>query len=94
MELLVKKFGKWNVRIIRTGENYNNSLVNDGKPLVAFYDSEFPSFGSFGQQVSTYYKETVESHTAGYPLCLYGKCPKWTVSADEMKEIVSWLKSN
>lgn len=83
---------KFNVRIVNKGDKYglNDCLVNDEKPMVEFYDTRYPHT-QYGQFVSRYYVETIlDGSECG--LCLDGGEPSWTVSAEDMKTVRSFLK--
>ena len=87
---------KWNVRIVNTGDKYGRDmcLTNDKAPLVEFYDGRY-LHTPFGQFVSRYYVSTILSDSE-YPtgLCLDGRVPDWQVSADDMKQVITFLKGN
>ena len=91
--------GKWNVRIVKTGDKYGRDmcLTNDKAPMVEFYDSRYPHT-QYGQFVSRYYISTILSQDKygyyQYPngLCLDGRVPAWQVSAEDMVEVVSFLQ--
>jgi hypothetical protein len=100
MSDLVKKFGIWNVRIVRKGEKYglNRCLTNDrDDPLVEFYDSRqsVENFGELGQFVSRYYLHTLthSKHPPGTGLCLDGGVPAWDVDGPTYIQVWLWLKS-
>ncbi len=94
--------GKWRVRFIPKDSYYGsrNHLFNEGKPLVEFYDnSADPSkFGPNGQFVTRYYADTLLGrdgwYTGDYPygLALDTDVPGWTVSAENMKQVIAYLK--
>jgi hypothetical protein len=76
---------KFNVRVVTKGE----------KALVEFYDARYPHT-EFGQFVSRYYVSTILG-TDGYGsaeggLSLDGGVPEWTVSANDMDTVRSFLK--
>lgn len=93
--------GKWRVRYVPYGGYYgqNNTLINQGKPLLAFYDTSVSSekFGPEGQYISAYYADTLLGKdgwsTGAYPygLQLDASIPAWTVSFSEMQEITRFL---
>ena len=79
--------GKWSVHLVRTGDTYGRtgSLTHDDPtPLVEFYDT------TDGQMVTRYYADTLLDVTGG--LSLNGGVPEWTVSAEDMRVVVDWLK--
>ena len=83
---------KFNVRIVNKGDKYglNDCLVNDKAPMVEFYDTRYPHT-QYGQFVSRYYVDTIlDGDDCG--LCLDGGAPSWTVSAEDMKTVRSFLK--
>ena len=96
--------GKWRVRFVPTGGRYgvHNAAVNEGKPLVEFYDTtanpEF--FGPFGQLVTRYYADTLlgrDGYSSDrYPkgLLLDADIPEWTVSPREMQSVIAYLKEH
>jgi len=93
--------GKWRVHVVPTGGHYgsHNHLVNEREPLVLFYDTSAApqAFGSEGQLVSSYYVDTILGRDkwgkSEYPygLSLNAEIPQWTVSANEMSEVVAYL---
>jgi hypothetical protein len=85
--------GKWNVRIIKTGDKYGRtmSLVNDKAPMVEFYDGRY-QHTPFGQFVSRYYINTILNANLSNGLCLDGRVPEWQVSADDMAQVINFLK--
>ena len=88
--------GKWNVRIVNTGDKYGRDmcLTNDKAPLVEFYDGRY-MYTPFGQFVSRYYISTIlKGNLDSTGLCLDGGVPEWQVSADDMKQVITFLKGN
>ena len=85
--------GKWNVRVINTGDKYGRAmnLINDKDPMVEFYDVRYPHT-PFGQFVSRYYITTILNANHSNGLCLDGGVPAWQVSADDMAQVVTFLK--
>jgi hypothetical protein len=58
--------------------------------MVEFYDTRYPHT-QYGQFVSRYYVDTIlDGSDCG--LCLDGGVPSWTVSAEDMKTVRSFLK--
>ena len=97
----VKKFGKFNVRIVRTGEKYglNRCLTNgENHNLTEFYDStqDPQKFGELGQFVSRYYLSTLlerkNSRSVHQGLCLDGGVPAWNVDGPTFAQIQDWLE--
>lgn len=86
---------KFNVRIVNKGEKYGRDfcLTHDGdKPMVEFYDARYPHT-EFGQFVSRYYVETILGDgNKKTGLNLDGGVPEWTVSAEDMATVRSFLK--
>ena len=90
--------GKWNVRIVNTGDNYglNMCLLNVKAPMVEFYDSRYPHT-QYGQFVSRYYISTIlsqDNRGGEYSngLCLDGRVAAWHVSAEDMQQVITFLK--
>lgn len=87
------KTGKFNVRIVRTGDRYGlrDCLTHDEKePLVEFYDSRYPHT-QHGQFISRYYVSTiVERKNQG--LCLDGGVSEWALSATQMDTVKDWIQ--
>ena len=97
---MMLKLGKWNVRIVNTGDNYGRAmcLTNDKAPMVEFYDVRYPHT-QYGQFVSRYYISTIlsqDSRGGEYSngLCLDGRVPAWHVSAEDMAQVVTFLKEH
>ena len=95
---MLLKLNKWNVRIVNTGDNYglNMCLLNVKAPMVEFYDNRYPHT-QYGQFVSRYYISTIlsqDSRGGEYSngLCLDGRVPAWHVSAEDMVDVVTFLK--
>jgi hypothetical protein len=92
------KLGKWNVNIINTGDNYglNMCLLNVKAPMVEFYDGRYPHVHApYGQFICRYYISTILSgnlHLTG--LCLDDRIPAWQVSAEDMAQVVTFLKEH
>lgn len=90
-----KKFGKWIVAVLKSGDKYGSTLSSCVKEdTVMFYDSsvswskqEYP----FGQFISSYYLQTLLEHTGG--LSLDASIPSWCVDAKTFKEIREWLEN-
>lgn len=91
---MMLKLGKWNVRIVNTGDNYglNMCLLNVKAPMVEFYDVRYPHT-QYGQFVSRYYISTILGDKE-YPngLCLDGRVAAWHVSAEDMQQVITFLK--
>lgn len=92
--------GKWNVRIVKTGDQYGRAmcLTNTKPPMVEFYDSRYPHT-QYGQFVSRYYISTIlnqDGYGGQYSngLCLDGRVPAWNVSAEDMAQVVTFLKEH
>ena len=94
----------WRVHIADTGEKHGTfmHLVNEGKPIVEFYDMNHidPRFCPYGQFTGgSYYVDTLLNKDGygdiNFPqgLLLQGDCPTWTVSHKEMLTVVSYLQS-
>lgn len=97
---MMLKLGKWNVRIVNTGDNYGRAmcLTNDKAPMVEFYDVRYPHT-QYGQFVSRYYISTIlsqDSRGGEYSngLCLDGRVAAWHVSAEDMAQVVTFLKEH
>ena len=91
---------KWNVRIVKTGDQYdlNMCLTNDKAPMVEFYDVRYPHT-QYGQFVARYYIYTIlsqDSRGGEYSngLCLDGRVPTWHVSAEDMAQVITFLKEH
>jgi hypothetical protein len=90
---------KFNVRVVNQGDKYGRDFClthNGDKPMVEFYDARYPHT-EFGQFVSRYYFETIlgddgYGHKSG-GLSLDGGIPEWTVSAQDMDTVRTFLKS-
>lgn len=95
--------GKWRIHVVPNGGRYgsHNHLVNEGAPIVQFFDcsANKQAFGTDGQLASSYYVDTIlgrDGWSKGeYPvgLSLDADVPQWTVSAEEMKKVISYLES-
>ena len=88
---------RYNVRIVRKGDKYgrDDCLTNEGEPLVEFYDSRFDKHGCWmgrGQFVSRYYVSTILGGEYPNGLSLDGGIPEWTVSAEDMAAVQTYLK--
>ena len=95
---MLLKLNKWNVRIVNTGDNYglNMCLLNVKAPMVEFYDVRY-RHTPYGQFVSRYYISTIlsqDSRGGEYSngLCLDGRVPAWHVSAEDMQQVITFLK--
>ena len=84
---------RFNVRVVRTGDAYglNDCLINDGAPLVEFYDNRHMHTPR-GQFVSRYFVSTILERADGLGLMLDGGVPAWTVSADDMRLVAAYLR--
>lgn len=88
---------QWYVRIINVGEFYGNGATWEGKPGVIFYDFDYAhqnGFGPMGQQVSTYYLDTLLEHKQGYGIDLMGYEPKWKIHWGCFSEIFRFLEES
>ncbi|RLF56017.1 MAG: hypothetical protein DRN27_10025 [Thermoplasmata archaeon] len=90
LKITTDKMHKFGVRIVNTGDHYglNDVLVNDGDPLVEFWDHTTFEEGQF---VSRYYVKTILDHEYGHDLNLDGGIPEWSIDANSMTTIVGWL---
>jgi hypothetical protein len=92
-----KKGNTFLVRIVEIGETYGNEVVNERKPLVIFYDTDY-DFDHFGQSISAYCIETllgVDGFGGGEGgLDLYGGEPKWKIDSNTMDKIRGWLSQS
>lgn len=87
---------KFNVRLVEQGDYYglNDAVKHDNsKPMVIFYDDDGTrTFSEYGQQVSSYYLETLEEwyieEEGGHYLSLDMGVPKWTVTKENIGEVV------
>lgn len=89
-----KQFGRFLVRVLRTGGRYASGRVHDGsEPIVEFLDTDNidPTYAPRGQFVSSYYLETLAGHARGVRLDLHGGVPAWTVPAADMDAILDWF---
>jgi len=98
-EIIMITVSKFNVRVVNYGDKYGRDFClthDEQKPLVEFYDSRYPHT-EFGQFVSRYYVETILGEDkwgrAEGGLCLDGgNADSWTVSAEDMDIVRSYLK--
>ena len=84
----------FNVRIVNTGDTYgrNDCLVNDKETLVEFYDKRYEHEIGRGQFVSRYYASTLLDSGCSHGLALDCGVPEWTVSADGMEQVLTYIK--
>ena len=91
------KVGKFNIRIVPTGGTYgrNNCLINEGAPMVEFYDSRYDQsdWSGLGQFVSRYLITTLLEDSSG-GLILYGGEPEWVVSESDMQTVRAYINGN
>lgn len=89
---------RFNVRIVNTGDRYgrNDCLINDKPPMVEFYDNrfDFPDFMGRGQFVSRYYVSTLLERQPDTGLCLDGGVPAWSVSAQDMEQVMQYIQQD
>ena len=80
----------WAVRIVEKEDKYglDDCLVNEGKPLVEFYDTRY-EHTDLGQLVSRYFIDTLIDGEGG--LYLDGCEPEWTIHRPCMNRIRDWL---
>jgi hypothetical protein len=92
----MKKIGMFNLRIVNTGDKYgvNDCLTNNKAAMIEFYDSRFPSGWDQerGQFVTRYYVNTLRGNLYPNGLCLDGGVPAWSLTAEEMKEVLEFLE--
>ena len=95
---MIFNLGKWNVRIVKTGDQYglNMCLTNTKPPMVEFYDGRYPHVHApYGQFVSRYYISTIlKGNLDSTGLCLDGRIPAWNVSAEDMAQVITFLKEH
>jgi len=95
--MTIKKFNRWNVRVIATGDKYglNDCLTyDDSSPQIEFYDDRNTNktFGERGIFITRYYVSTfLDGYASGVRLCLNGGIPEWTVESDDYSNIVNWV---
>lgn len=80
---------RWAVQFFR----YFDEADYGDKIIIEFFDRKYAKHdgGAWdeGQPVSIYFTDTLlEDHSKGYPLCLYGDDPDWTVPADTMDDVL------
>lgn len=89
---------EFDVRIVKVGDAYglndclvNDCLVNDyDEPMVEFYDLKNSPEGYF---VSSYLVSTlVEDRDSRYGLSLDGASDEWSLNADNMNDVVEFVK--
>lgn len=93
------KVEHFNIRIVEKGQRYgrDDCLVHDSEnPLVEFYDDRQSksTFGPRGQFVSRYFVNTLLERAGVHPqegLLLDTGSPSWSISADGMQEVVTYL---
>jgi hypothetical protein len=87
-------------RVIQAGERYgrNRVLLNNGQPLVCFFDSKnrFPEGDvdeqHYGQATGgQYHLETLLAHDPASGLDLYGGVDVWKVPAESMPALLAFL---
>ena len=87
---------KFNVRFVKTGDRYGlkDCLINDKAPMVEFWDSTKwdADFSSRGQFVSRYYASTLLERPHHLGLCLDGGVPEWSISAEDMEEVLNYIE--
>ena len=89
---------KFNVRIVNTGDKYGrfDCLTNDGEQLVEFYDRRYDHAADMGrgQFVQRYFTSTILQ--GRYPRGLSLDCgiTAWSVSAEGMRQVIEYLRSN
>lgn len=81
----------WAVRIVEKGDKYGlkDALVNDGEPLVEFFDTRH-EHSDLGQFVTRYYLSTLIDSSGG--LMLDGGVTDWNVNEPCMNRIRDWLR--
>ncbi len=81
----------WAVRVVENGGKYglDDCLVNEGTPLVEFYDTRY-EHTDLGQFVSRYFIDTLTRGEGG--LNLDGGVPAWSVNEPCMHRIRDWLR--
>lgn len=86
----------WMVRLVQPGDRYGRAdkLVNTAMcSLVEFFDPKHPHT-DLGQFVSRYHAATLASSDAvTRGLQLDGGTPQWSLSADCMRDLVTWLQA-
>ena len=97
-QIMILNLDRFTVRYLNNGDKYGlkNNLIAE-KPMVEFYDSKYPHT-QYGQFVSRYYVSTILSDDGKKGLgetglCLNAGVPAWHVSPDDMKLVVSFLRS-
>jgi len=95
----------WCCRIVREGERYGlirqqnadghgtdtMACINDGGPMVEFYDCRYPHT-RYGQFVSRYYIKSLFERDQSRGLCLDGGVYAWQVSGPCMVKVIEWLE--
>lgn len=88
------RVGIFNVRVVLPGDRYgkDDALVNDGDPLVEFYDATqcTDKFGLRGQFISRYYLSTITAPGV-HGMCLHGDVPAWRVTDEQMSKVRAYL---
>ena len=89
----------FNVRIVTKWMSYgrDDCLVHDkDDALVEFYDAtqDPAKFGTRGQFVSRYYIYTITGGRYPQGLSLDGGVPEWSISAQGMRDVVTYLKGH
>ena len=76
-------------RVVYGNRTYRDGTIADN-PTVSFYDTRY-DFGTHGQFVSDYDRDTVLRHRGGWALNLDGGIPDWIVDASAMYVVCTWL---
>ena len=85
----------YNVQVVFNQDRYGRTgiLVNEGEPLVEFYDSRYPCKGEhngdLGQLTSRYYISTLLKDAAleNHGLCLHGGVKDWNLCDTTFQEV-------
>lgn len=78
-------------RVVFTGDKYGvgDSLVNEDKPLLEFYDTRHTPT-KFGQFVSRYFIETLTDSPIGTGINLQGGVESWQIDGENLKKAIDW----
>lgn len=88
---------RFRVLYIPTGvEHPHYPAVKHDKPIVEFYDTDYPHTPDGQFTGGRYYTETLledSKRLRRYGLCLNGGVPSWEVGAGEMESVLKWMEN-
>lgn len=97
LDIIANNGVPFRVVLLPDGKSINRPAANkyntNDKPQVEFYDLRHPHTPDGQFTGACYYLDTLLEDPTGYGLSLYGGVDEWTVDAEAMVIVRTWLRA-